>query len=351
MATALTRALDKHLQNLYTKEQPGAAILVARAGVVLYEECIGLADLETKEPITPVTNFRLASVSKQFTAMCVQLLQQQGILTYTDKLSLFFPELGHLGGGISIEHLINHTSGMPDYEDFVPENRQEQVRDVEVLEITAAQSQLLFAPGTQYRYSNTGYVLLALVVEEVSGMAYADFLGKYIFEPLGMSNTLLYETGKTIPNRAMGYSLSTAGEIVFSDQSTCSATKGDGCIYTSLRDYLKWHEALEKHEAFQLHKTLQSINTLIEDNLNWRYGMGWFYSKCKNGSLEMYHTGNTCGFSNLVIRVPENQLLIACFSNMAGNPHLLTSFLDVLQQYPETRLQSNLVRHLSELTR
>ncbi|MBC5992384.1 serine hydrolase domain-containing protein [Pontibacter cellulosilyticus] len=350
MATALTQALDTHLQNCYTEEQPGAAILVTRVGEVLYEGCIGLMDLNTREPITPATNFRLASVSKQFTAKCVQLLQQQGLLQYTNRLSSFFPELAHLGSDISIAHLLNHTSGLPDYEGFVADTRQEQVHDREVLTITASQPHLLFAPGSQYRYSNTGYVLLALVVEKVSGMAYAEFLSKYIFKPLSMSNTVLYEAGKPIPNRAIGYAVNAAGEMILSDQSVCSATKGDGCIYTSLRDYLKWHEALQQ-QGFNIEGALQSINTNIEGNPALYYGMGWFFTKRSNGSLEMYHSGNTCGFSNLVIRVPESQLLIACFSNIADNPHLLTNFINVLQQHPKTRLESDLICRLLHLTR
>ncbi|MEJ8800688.1 serine hydrolase domain-containing protein [Pontibacter sp. H249] len=351
MANSLAQALDAHLNTCYSDNQPGAAILVAKAGEVLYENCIGLANLLKGERIIPATNFRLASVSKQFTAMCVQLLQQQGLLKYEDKLSDFFPELAHLSGNISIKQLINHTSGLPDYENFVPENRTEQVRDLEVLAITDAQPKLLFTPGSQYRYSNTGYVLLALLVEKVAGLPYKEFLQKYIFGPAGMEHTVLYEAGASIPNRAMGYALNAAGEVVFSDQSTCSATKGDGCIYTSLRDYLKWHEALLKYDGFNLENTLQSISTTIDDNRNWHYSMGWFYARRSNGSLEMYHTGNTCGFSNLVIRVPENQLLVVYFSNLAYNPYLLTSFLDVLQQYPETQLESDLVRQLLELTR
>ncbi|GAB3203282.1 CubicO group peptidase (beta-lactamase class C family) [Pontibacter aydingkolensis] len=351
MAETLSQAVHAHLHTHYSDTNPGAAILVARAGEVLYENSIGLADLETGKRINLATNFRLASVSKQFTAMCVQLLQQQGLLTYEDKLQNYFPELAHLGNEISIKHLLCHTSGLPDYEAYVDDSRQEQVRDEEVLEIIAEQPHLLFEPGSQYRYSNTGYVLLALLVEKVSGLTYPEFLQQHILLPLGMANTMLYEAGKSIPNRAMGYTLSVTGEAIFSDQSTCSATKGDGCIYTSVQDFLKWHNGLEKHEAFQLDKTLPSINTLIEDNLNWHYGMGWFYSRRSNGSLEMYHTGNTCGFSNLVIRVPESQLLVVYFSNLADNPHLLTSFLDVLQRYPETSLDSDLVRRLLELTR
>ncbi|WP_299823542.1 serine hydrolase domain-containing protein [uncultured Pontibacter sp.] len=351
MPISLHNALDNLMQATYRKGRPGAALLLSLGGELLFEKGYGCANLGTSESITPATNFRLASVSKQFTAMCVQLLQQQGLLTYEDKLYGYFPALIHFGGDISINHLICHTSGLPDFEEFVEDDRQEQVKESEVLRITAAQPRLYFKPGSQYRYSNTGYVLLALLVEKVSGMPYAEFLQKYIFEPLDMANTVLYEAGKRIPNRAIGYARNAAGEVILSDQSACSATKGDGCIYTSVHDYLKWHEALLTNDAFKLDATLENISTTIGNNPGWRYGMGWFYANRSNGSHEFYHTGSTCGFSNLVIRVPESQLLVACFSNIADNPYLLTSLIDVLQQYPETRLESDLVRQLLGLTR
>ena len=339
------------MQANYSADKPGAALLVAVGGEVLYSKGFGLADLATATPITPVTNFRLASVSKQFTAMCIHLLQRQKLLQYDDTLLRFFPGFNKFGEEITLRHLLTHTSGLPDYENFIDADRPNQVSDEEVLELMAAQNHTLFNPGTQYYYSNTGYVLLALVVEQVSGLPYGDFLQQNIFDPLGMHTSRLYEAGRAIPERAMGYACNKAGEVIFSDQSTCTATKGDGCIYTSLQDYLKWHKALEQEGPFGIERALKEVSTNIDDKQDWYYGMGWFFAKRKSGRPEMYHTGNTCGFSNLVIRIPENDALVACFSNIADNPHLLTNLLDVLEDFPGIRPESDLVRHLVELTR
>jgi CubicO group peptidase (beta-lactamase class C family) len=289
-------------------------------------------------------------VSKQFTATAIQLLEQQWQLSYEDSLQLFFSGFATgIGEQVTIHHLLCHTSGLLDYEDFVEERAGWQISDEEVLEIAAAQSATYFPPGSRYRYSNTGYVLLALVVEKVSGIPYDDFVQQHIFEPLGMAHTVLYEKGKFIPDRAMGYAKDSSGKFVLADQGTCTATKGDGCIYTSVRDYLRWHQALGSKAGMA--PALDSINFPLENYTGAGYGMGWFYAKRSTGGLEMYHTGNTSGFSHLVIRILAQDVLVACFTNRADNPYLLTSFLDVLNLFPELRLESDLARDLIQLTR
>ena len=344
----LTDALDDHLEATYKTNAPGAAVLVSVAGEVLYERGIGIANLTSGEPITPTTNFRLASVSKQFTAMAIQLLEQEGRLSYDDALQQFFPTFAAgIGAHVTLRHLLCHTSGLLDYEEFVEERPDWQISDEEVLAIAASQTSTYFTPGSQYRYSNTGFVLLALVVERVSGIAYADFLQQRICKPLGMESTVLYEKDRPIPERAMGYARNEAGDSVLADQGTCTATKGDGCIYTSLRDYHRWHQSLSQGMA----PAIEQVYTPLEGYQNGFYGMGWFFSKRNTGGLELYHTGNTSGFSNLVIRIPENEALIACFSNMADNPNLLAGLLDLLGQFPMLRVESVLVRDLLKLTR
>ncbi|MBF8965216.1 beta-lactamase family protein [Pontibacter sp. FD36] len=347
---SLANAFDEHLANNYTPDGPGAALLVSVAGEELYASGKGKADISTGEPITPETTFRLASVSKQFTAMCIQLLEQEGRLAYNDTLQQYFPGFpAGIGAQVTLRHLLSHTSGLLDYEEFVEELPDWQISDEEVLAIAAAQISTYFTPGTQYRYSNTGFVLLALVVEQVSGIAYADFLQQRIFTPLGMETSMLYQKGKAIPKRAMGYARNEKGEVVKADQGTCTATKGDGCIYTSVRDYLHWHQALGKQP--DMAPALEQVYAPIGGHENGFYGMGWFFSRRSSGGLEMYHTGNTSGFSNLVIRIPENDVLIACFSNTADNPYLMTSFLDVLEHFPVLHTESELIRDLLQLTR
>ncbi|WP_157578762.1 serine hydrolase domain-containing protein [Pontibacter roseus] len=349
MKNNLSESLDALLESQYSADAPGAAVLVAAQGEILYERGIGMADLSTGEPIMPHTNFRMASVSKQFTAYCVQLLVQRGLVSYDAAIHNIFSGFKPAAGQITLRHLLTHSSGLLDYEEFVEESRETQVTDEEVLAITASQSNTYFRPGTQYRYSNTGYVLLALVVERVTGQLYDDFLKENVFEPLGMQSSTLYTSGGPIAHRAMGYARDGQGGFMYSDQGTCTATRGDGCIYTSLQDYQKWHKALTQMQGITT--ALEQVAYPLQGYANGYYGMGWFCSERTSGGLELYHTGNTSGFSHLVIGIPEQEVLIAYFSNIADNPHLLTGFLDGLKRYPALCPESWLVRDLLHLTR
>lgn len=344
----LVDVLNTHLEMTYVPEAPGAALLVSVAGEELYASGTGIANVETNTPITPDTTFRLASVSKQFTAMCVQMLAQQGLLRYSDTLQRFFPELpAGIASQIALHHLLCHTAGLPDYEDLVPEKPDYQVSDGEVLAITAGQQATLFTPGSQFRYSNTGYVLLGLVVERVSGIGLGDYLGAHIFSPLGMRNSLLYDRYSAIHERALGYAKNEQAEFVPADQGTCTATKGDGCIYTSVRDYLRWHQALSAGMA----PALKQVYAPIPGYAGGCYGMGWFFATRQGEGVEMFHSGNSSGFSHVAIRIPAHDALVACFTNRADNPHLCTGLVDVLSQFPELRVASGMLRNLPALTR
>src|SRR5688572_23677441 len=204
---------------------PGVAVMVIRDGKPIFAKGFGLADLQHKTPCTTNTNFRLASVTKQFTAMAVMMLVEKKKLMLDERLTNFFPEFPEYGKQISVRHLLTHTSGLLDYEDLIPPGTTIPVLDQDVLRVLmvaadvrrrtpgeSSEDRLLtsaatyFAPGTQYRYSNSGYALLALIVEVRSGQRFAQFLKENIFEPLKMTNTLAYEEGYgAIANRAYGH--------------------------------------------------------------------------------------------------------------------------------------------------
>ncbi|WP_266205982.1 serine hydrolase domain-containing protein [Pontibacter kalidii] len=346
----LPQALDHLLNRHFTSQTPGAVVLVAKENEVVYLRGAGLANLETGAAITPDTTFRMASVSKQFTAMSVHLLALQQKLQLNDPLALFFPELAHFKA-IQLLHLLNHTSGLPDFEEHIPEDQTAQLSDEDVLRKTAAQPALLFSPGTQYRYSNTAYVLLGLLVERVSGRSYADFLKENIFGPLQMSHSILYRADAAIPNRALGYSRDAAGGFILSDQNICTATRGDGCLYTSAQDFLKWQRALQHNSLFNINNTLNTHSSSIDTAKGWHYSMGWFVSAIVNGSHELCHSGDTSGFTNLVIRLPQYDTVVASFSNIANNHTFLSDLLQELKQFQEFSPKSALVHHLQELTR
>src|SRR5262249_34703144 len=214
-------------------------------GKPLVRRAFGYADLEKHTAAGPETNYRLASVSKQFTAACIVLLKQDGKLNLEDAVRKYLPELPASDEKVTLFQLLTHTGGLIDYEDLVPADRTAQLDDDDVLNMIATQHKLYFEPGTAFRYSNGGYVLLGLIVQRVSGMDLADFMKQRIFQPLGMDHSLMYEHGHgpEVTHRAYGYSL-TGGKWTQTDQSVTSATRGDGGIHTSIDDLAKWDAAL-----------------------------------------------------------------------------------------------------------
>ena len=239
--------------DLKSETAPGAAVLVLRDGRVLFSRGYGVTDLRSLGKIDAQTNFRLASVSKQFTAMAIMLLVHDGKLRHDDRLTNVFPDFPDYGRAISIRHLLNHTSGLQEYEDLMtPDNgaspeKIPQIKDAGVLALLKQQTATKFVPGTKWEYSNSGYAVLAMVVEKVSGQGFGQFLQERIFGPLKMQNTIAYERGKNeVPHRAYGHTSKEAGWQE-TDQSSTSAVLGDGGIYSSLNDLTKWDEALRHH--------------------------------------------------------------------------------------------------------
>lgn len=337
---------------------PGAAVMVIHKGKSVFAKGYGLADLVTKSPCTTNTNFRLASVTKQFTAMAVLILADRGKLRLDEKLTDFFPEFPSYGNQITVEQLLTHTSGLIEYDEIMPPGTAIPLLDQDVLRLlidhtgSAARADLhtvawsenetenaaklkaelqqratfaktnrpttLFPPGSKFSYSNSGYALLALIVEARSGQTFARFVKEDVFEPLKMSNTLAYEQGlSVVPNRAFGHSQA-SNVWVRTDQSLTSSVLGDGGIYSSLADLLRWDQALYKsklvservlHAAFTPHSK--------SDRAGLSYGYGWFIGEYR-GLKEISHNGSTIGFRNRIARFPEKHFTVIILSNRAG---------------------------------
>lgn len=296
------------------KNDLGSAALVIESNFIKIKQTSGFSDLQTEKRVTEHTNFRMASVSKQFTAACIIILKNSGKLNYDDPLSKFFPDF-KTGNKVTIKHLLTHSSGLIDYENLIPESQKEQISDADVLNWVGKVDSLFFEPGTNFRYSNGGFCILSKIVEKVSGQTFSEFMAENIFKPLKMNNSYLFEKGSSMPNRAMGYAKNESGEIIFSDQSITSATKGDGCIYTNLVDYLKWLSALTEKQLFDIQKEMQEVNFSIPSQAGLSYGLGWFNILGK----ELYHTGSTCGFSNVVWLTLDGKNAVVYFSNLADN--------------------------------
>lgn len=298
---------------------PGAAVAIIQDGWVVYQKGYGLAELKDKREVTTATNFRLASLSKQFTAMAVVMLIDRGLLQLETKLTDIFPDFPAYGSKIKIRHLLGHQSGLRDYEDLIPGSQTEQVTDKDVLDILKKQSSSDFTPGSQYRYSNGGYCLLSQIVEKVSGRSFPDFLHENLFNRLGMTHSLMFEKGISIvENRAYGHSPSGSG-FTQTDQSVTSATMGDGGVYTSVGEYFLWDQALYRTDLAS-EELMKAVFTpaKLNDGSSTQYGFGWVLDTYR-GLKRQSHTGSTIGFRTAVQRFPEKKFSVVVFVNRANS--------------------------------
>lgn len=304
----------------------GACVMAIDRGELVFEHAEGLADIETKSPCKPDTNFRMASVSKQFTATAVMLLNDRGKLSLDDRLTKFFPGFPEFGKRITVKQLLTHTSGLPAYEDLIPKGTTLQLDDLDVLHLLMDTTEPRFKPGEKFEYSNSGYALLGLIVEVAAQKPFHEFMASDIFRPLDMKNSLLYQRGlNEIPNRAFGHEQKD-GHWIRSDQSLTSAVRGDGGVYTSLRDYRKWLAGIEERKLLS-HASYDAMFSpqVLSDRRGSHYGFGWFIDTYR-GEQRIHHNGETHGFRACVQRFPKRRAAVVfqLNSEIEGQSELLT---------------------------
>jgi CubicO group peptidase (beta-lactamase class C family) len=339
--SSLEKQADAIFSSVTQEKAPGLAVLVRKDRRAAFEKGYGVRDLRTHVKIDQHTNFRLASFTKQFTAMAIMLLVRDGKLRYDQTLTEVFPDFPAYGKNVSIRNLLNHTGGLPDYEDLMDAREkikgpiwspERQIQDDEVLALLKKETKGKFAPGTSWSYSNSGYVVLGLIVAKVSGQPYRDFLRARIFAPLHMDHTIVYQKGKNeVANRAFGHSKD-GDSFKETDQSSTSATLGDGGIYSNLEDLAKWDDALQNHTLLTADEMSSAVvptklangkPTLWpvesnDDNLHpgkpVSYGFGWFLDPYW-GHPRMWHTGSTMGFRTIIERFTADNLTIIILCN------------------------------------
>jgi CubicO group peptidase (beta-lactamase class C family) len=323
--------IDAVFASLKSTNAPGAAVLVVRNSRTVFRRGYGVTDLRSLRKIDEHTNFRLASFTKQFTAACIMLLVRDGKLHYDDHLTDLFPEFPAYAKAITVRNLLNHTSGLPDYEDILmkqypgtPEEKIPQILDAGVLKLLEQQTSGKFPAGAKWDYSNSGYAVLAMIVEKVSGKPFGQFLQERVFTPLKMTNTLAYEKGKNeVPNRAYGHTRKGNGWQE-TDQSPTSAVLGDGGIYSSLDDLEKWDRAIGDHTlltAAEMQPALTPVQPTegpakSPEAKIVNYGFGWFLDP-HQGHKRMFHDGETVGFRTTIQRFPDDGLTIIVLANRA----------------------------------
>lgn len=302
--------------NFYNADKPGGQLAVSLDGQVIYSKAWGMADLENKVPLTTETLIEAGSVSKQFTAAAILLLEKQGKLSLDDNVVKYVPALPSYGHPILIRHLIHHTSGLREWSDIaeiagwplalnVPDNQA-------VLDIICRQKSLNSPPGTFFRYSNSNYILLALITEKVSGMTFADFTKKHIFEPAGMAHTRWRnDFGEVVPMRSQAYEVKNAK---FRSLMPDNAIHGPGGLLTTAGDLLKWNEFYlsEKLGGKAMFAKQTALDTLSNGLLN-NYAAGLFIEN--NEKRVFHHGGATAGYRAKLVCSPDLRLSIAWLSN------------------------------------
>ena len=308
-------SIDSLISACYPADEPGAAVIIARGGQMVFRKGYGLANLEWNIPIQPDTVFKVGSVTKQFTAVSVLMLVQEGKLGLQDRIEKFLPDYPTHGHSITLEHLLTHTSGIKSYTSL-PEWNANWGKDYTVAEMieTFKFKPMDFAPGTRWSYNNSAFFLLGAIIEKASGLSYNDFLQQRIFNPLDMRQSYTNPGLRLLPKRAAGY---THGPDGYQNAPYLSMTQpgGAGVIASTVDDLVRWNCALDTGELVSA-ELLQRAWTpyTLADGAAMRYGYGWGIEKLGDRQW-IGHGGGIHGFQCYVTRIPSENLFVALLSN------------------------------------
>ena len=316
----LVARIDSVFHRFSATGSPGCALGIVRDGRLVYAQGYGLAGIELGVPITPATVFDIGSVSKQFTAMSVVLLAQDGRLSLDDEIQKFVPRVPRYSRPITLRHLLHHTSGLRDYIDVLSMSgiQEEAVTgDREALEAIARQQLPNFAAGDEYRYSNSGYFLLSLVVQRVSGKSLRDFAAERIFGPLGMTHTqFVNRHDQIIPDKAGSYA--TGRGAGFRLALANWEQTGDGAVNTTLEDLARWDQNFYTGTVGGA-VAIRELETpgLLNDGKPITYALGLVVGR-RRGLRKVSHGGAWAGFRAHMARYPEVRTSIVCLCNLAN---------------------------------
>ncbi|NND08854.1 MAG: beta-lactamase family protein [Saprospiraceae bacterium] len=312
--------IDAIFKEVNRTDMPGCALAIVQEGTTVYEKGYGMADLERHVAITPQTVFYAGSVSKQFVASCVLLLAEDGKINLADPIGKYFPDFPGYGSAITIQHLIHHTSGIKDYFDIFEDrghNYLNQIAQEEVYRLIIEENALQFPPGQKYSYSNSGYLMLAMIIEQITGSSFSTFVQEQIFDPLDMTCSMfLDDARKLVPNRAWGY------EQNYNDQIENMIMRfdlvGSGGLYTTVGDLAKWNNHFDQPtlgSAQFLDKLLTTGH--LNDGTDTNYAFAIRRDRFL-GRQVVGHSGSLGGYRSQFTRFPDDKLTIIILSNLAN---------------------------------
>jgi CubicO group peptidase (beta-lactamase class C family) len=327
-APASNESLDRYLSKIYPAAEPGAAVLVTQNGKVLLRKGYGMANLEHGVPITPETVFEVGSVTKQFTAAAILMLQERGKLSVQDDLTKYLPDFPTQGKKVTLEDLLHHTSGIPSYTgmaEWIPKMREDLSVD-QLIGIFQGKP-FEFDPGTKWAYDNSGYVLLGAVIEKVAGKSYERFIEDEIFQPLGMTHSYYGSWTDVIPHRAAGYDKEN-DHFINTPYLSMTQPYAAGSLMSTVDDLALWDRALTSGTLLKKESLDRAFTSgqLTSGQLT-RYGYGWTLHDLA-GKRVIEHGGDINGFSCDVLRIPEAGILVVVLTNnteAALRPDAVTS--------------------------
>ncbi|MBI5764168.1 MAG: serine hydrolase [Planctomycetes bacterium] len=316
---SLKQRLDKLVLDCYpSATEPGAAVLVTVDGKTVLRKGYGMADMEKGVKVTPDMIFRIASITKQFTSVSVLQLVQQGKVSLEDPITKYLPDFDTRGKTITVEHLLSHTSGLPNYTEGSAYEKG-MTRDLKPAEIVklVADKPLDFEPGSRFKYSNTNYVLLGMLIEKVSGRTYANNLKSSITKPLGLTDTRYSRNDGLTPRHARGYDQDSSGEWVPMRPLSMTQPFAAGAIESTVDDLAKWTHALAEGKALDPKLLERAWTPYKPSDRPSDYGYGWFIHT-SSGERWIGHNGGINGFQSAAVWIPEKKVFVAILRNGLG---------------------------------
>lgn len=321
---SLEQKIDSLLGTTYNSHEPGAVFLAAKKGTVFYSKALGVSNLELKTPISVNNVFEIGSMTKQFTAVAVLILEEKGKLSVHDELTKYIPSYPTHGQKITLHHLLTHTSGIKNFTNMKQLNSiaQKEMTPLELIDFFKNEP-MDFNPGEQFRYSNSGYVLLGYVIEKVSGMSYADFIEQYIFKPIKMNASYYANHHTIIPNRAYGYLKNNT--FINKKYISYSIPYASGSLMSTVNDLFAWQLAIKNNLLISKKSTQKVFTNYTLNNGDFiNYGYGW-HVKTDNQHLVYEHGGSIFGFKSMGVYLPELDIYVVGLTNCSCNsPTIIT---------------------------
>ncbi len=317
-AQTFEHTIDSLLQQKYQPTAPGAVFLIAQKGKVLYKKSFGLANLELDVPMKPEFVFEIGSMTKQFTAVSILMLAEKGKLKLEDEITKFIPGYPVHGKKITVHHLLTHTSGIKDY------TKMKALNDIAQTDLTPAalidffkNEPMDFDPGEQYKYDNSGYVILGYIIELVSGQRYADFVEENIFKKAKMTSSFYADSRKLIKNRVSGYH--NKDGYVNARHISFTLPYASGSLMSNVEDMLKWQNALTNNLLVSKNTIdMAFTNYTLHNGDKIDYGYGWQIKEI-NGLPDREHGGSIFGFKSMGVYVPGEDLYVIGLNNCDCN--------------------------------